>query len=231
MTCPKDPFKTSLMARSLNIHHILSQPEAYRNKEWEKTFFQAVLDCSFELDSEAPKVGPDGWPYLFVKTTPQATEPAARIIEWLASRGIGLVINAHKSLPDYVFTYGMLWNFKERKEFLSEQTELIKLGPVEIKNGEILYVGEPGENYLPNYVRKIIRQFLADQGVKAPQISMVSRDNKIFDLCFSLESLGQPAQKEHKGSLEALSWFLPQHYSRMILSEKTLPRFFPLKKA
>jgi len=217
------------MARSLSIYQIINQPEAYRDKEWERAFFQAIIDCNFELESEAPKVGPDGWPYLFAKTSQAATEPSGRIIEWLSDKGIGLVINSHKSLPDYVFTYGMIWNFKERREFVSELKEQIKLGAVEIKDGQTLYVGEPSESYLPTYVRKIIRQFLVDQGVKAPKVSMVSQDNKVFDLCFSLESLGNPEQKEHKGILEALAWFLPQHYSLMILSETTIPKFYPLR--
>ena len=57
---------------------------------------------------------------------------------------------------------------------------------------------------------------------------MISQDNIHFDLCFSLESLGNPPDNEHEGIAEALSWFLPTHYSIVLISEKSLPEFLPL---
>jgi hypothetical protein len=53
----------------------------------------------------------------------------------------------------------------------------------------------------------------------------VSIDQKNYDLCFSLESFGNPPETEHKGLAEALSWFLPAHYSIALISEKLLPGF------
>ena len=68
--------------------------------------------------NEEPQNGPDGWPYLLVRTSAEAAEPFARVVEWLAGRGIGLVVNPHKMVPDYVFTYGMLWNYIETGRFV-----------------------------------------------------------------------------------------------------------------
>src|SRR5690606_13470381 len=143
-------------------------------------------------------------------TSPQATEPTVRILDWLATRGIGMVINGQKEIPDYIFPYGMIWNWKERGQFVS-QAEKVHTGKVSFKAGEEVLAGGPTPEYLPGYVRQILNQFLKSQGVKEPKVLVLSRDKKHFDLCFSLESLGFPPEHEHRGIAEALAWFLPQH--------------------
>src|SRR6185437_10071519 len=91
---------------------LIQQPEARRNEAWEKDFLALFPGLKVELESDQPVNGPDGWPYLLIKTTTGAgAEPVADIISWLADKGIGLVLNSHKMVPDYVFTYGMLWYF------------------------------------------------------------------------------------------------------------------------
>ena len=57
---------------------------------------------------------------------------------------------------------------------------------------------------------------------------MISENKTDYDLAFSLESLGNPPDKEHIGILEALSWFFPTHYSLMLISQKGLPLFTEL---
>src|ERR1044072_556607 len=107
------------MARTLDLYQLVSQPESYRDDEWERAFLQAIIDAKVALESEEAKRGPDGWPYLFVKTSATGKEPVSRIVTWLVDRGIGMAVNAHKMVPDYIFTYGMIWNFKETGLFLS----------------------------------------------------------------------------------------------------------------
>lgn len=218
------------MGRSLDLNVIVSQPLAHRDSTWEQTFYQALIDGRIKLESEMPKAGPDGWPYMYVRTDPSATEPAARLIQWLATKGIGMVVNAHKQVPDFVFTYGMLWNFKERQEFITVRKN-VPNGVVEFKSGEELLVGEPSEHYLPGYVRNVLVEFFKDQGVEGPRVLMISKDGQHYDLCISLESIGKPEKGEHKNISEAIGWFLPQHYSIVLISEKGLPQFLPLIKA
>lgn len=217
-----------MTARSMDLERIVSQPEAYRDDEWERVFFQALMESNVKLESTEAQPGPDGWPYMFARTGSEATEPTLRLLDWLATRGIGLVVNPHKNLPDYVFTYGMIWFFKETGLFLAENAPPPGEQTIEIQPGEQLYVGEPSKQYLPDYVRQILGQFLADQGVGQPRVLMLSRDNKHFDLCWSAESLGSPNPSEYAGVAEALAWFLPQHYSLVVISEKGLPPFYNL---
>ena len=90
------------------------------------------------------------------------------------------------------------------------------------------YTGVPTEQFLPMYVRKVLKDFFRDQGVLEPKMLMILQDEKNYDLCFSLESLRNPPQAEHAGVAEAISWFLPPHYSVVLISEQNLPSFVSL---
>ena len=179
------------------------------------------------LLDEGPQMGPDKWPYLMVEAGGSGDEPLINILNWLSTKGIGLVINPTKEYPDYVFPWGMLWNFKETGLFRLNQAPVIQ-GQVELKNEQGLIAGAPTPQYLPDYVRDILRQFFFDQGLMQVKILVISQDGKHFDLAFSLESLGNPPEQEHSGILEAFSWFLPAHYSLILLSEKEVKGFVPL---
>ena len=218
------------MTSSTDITKLCSTPDFHRNEEWAGQFLTALAQTRLELTAPEPQRGPDGWPYMMVKTGHQGTEPLPRLAEWVREKGIGLAVNTHKELPDYILTYGMLWLFCERGVFL-EPTQTVPPGSTNtFHEGAAVYVGPPSESYLPLYVRHILSEFFLQQGIKEPRLIMLSRDQKHWDLCFSLESLGSPPEKEHRGILEALSWFLPNHYSLMLISEKGLPEFYPLKR-
>jgi hypothetical protein len=216
------------MARFLDLVNLCSQPESLRDADWERTFLAAIVDSSLEIKNKDAQQGPDGWPYLYVTTSRTATEPALRLIDWLSTRGIGMVINAHKEMPDYIFTFGMIWGFKAFGQFRFESETLLRDGPVTFEKGQKVIAGPPTEDYLPIYVREILADFFAKQGVKHPKIIVLSKDKKHYDLCFSVESLGNPPQPEFSGIAEAIAWFLPEHYSIVVTSEKGLPPFFPL---
>lgn len=215
------------MARFLNLVNLCSQPESLRDLEWERAFLQALIDGALELEEKEAQQGPDGWPYLYAKISNSATEPFLRILEWLSKRGIGLVINAHKDMPDYVFPFGMIWGYKEYGQFFEAFTPPDN-GEVVFDKGDKVVAGPPTEQYLPIYVREILREFFRSQGVAEIKILVISKDNKHYDLIFSLDSLGNPPQAEHKGILEAISWFLPNHYSVVLAPEEGLPNFFNL---
>lgn len=202
-----------------NVH-----PSA-RTEEWEDKAVRLLPKLNYEVIYKEAKEGPDGWPYLFVRPTNlEKAESFHHIASWLQSRGIGLVV-AYQSLeePEFVFSYGMVWNFLESGSFLQEGGTAG--GDIVIKDGQTAWVGSPSEAYFPSYVRGILKKFLIDQGVLHPKILMVSQDQKNFDLAFSTESLGNPDKSEWQGVLEALSWFLPSHYSLALLSESVFQQF------
>lgn len=220
-----------------DLNELLRVDNAVRDEKWETDFFAELAHTNLNIISEEPQVGPDGWPYLFVQTDENGTEPAAKVLDWLHDKGIGLAVNPDREAPDYVFTFGMLWNYKERGQFLTP-FDPQRGGQVKIEEGEKIHAGAPNEAFLPEYSRKILREFLRQQGVEAKvlMIGRLSRAEaavpgataKHYDLCFSIESLKNPPAEEHRGIMEAISWFLPAHYSLMIASEKGLPPFHPL---
>ncbi len=197
-----------------------------RNEKWHHDFFHFIPKVHIELVSNEPQTGPDNWPYLFANISQQG-EPAHKVLHWLSDRGIGLVLNPE--VPDCVFSYGMIWNFRETGEFINTQPERTFSHKLELTENTKILAGPPTEKYLPLYVRKIINQFFLEQGILNPQILILSQDKKHYDLCFSLESLGNPPESEHSDILEAFSWFFPRHYSLTLISEKGLPKFCNLE--
>lgn len=213
----------------MNFQELLATDIEARGQAWETAFLAALPAASARVLAPDPQEGPDHWPYLMAEAGgPNDDDTVASLLGWLSTKGIGLVINPQNESPDYVLPYGLIWNFRERGQFLTPHEVAAKSGLFEVKHGQQLWVGPPSEQFLPSYARSVIKQFLADQGIFAPKVLMVSTDNQNFDLCFSIESLKSPPAHEHSTIAEALAWFLPAHYSVGLLSEKTANGFTQL---
>lgn len=211
--------------------------EENRDQAWDEKFFKLLTESNLHILAEDPQQGPDGWPYLICELSEQSTvanitteriDSAQKILHWLSSRGIGLVVNP-KSMPypDYIFSYGMIWSFRETGYFIKYQNMSIDKQLV-IEPSANIKVGSPTVEYLPVYVRSVIKDFLRDQSIFDARILMISTDGQNYDLCFSIESLGLPPESEHEGILEAISWFLPPHYTIAVISENGLTDFASL---
>lgn len=208
-----------------DFKELTSVADENRNEDWEDRFLHGLSLANLELLSEDPQTGPDGWPYLMATTSEKATEPSQKILAWLASRGIGLVVNPQKSYPDFILTYGMIWNFRETGRFIDRRVN-VKAGKIEMATDQVR-TGEPTEKFLPGDVRKILREFMRDQGILRPRIAVIENEGHA-DLAFSLESLGNSPEHEHASIAEAFGWFLPTHYPIVFVSEKSLLRFIDL---
>lgn len=207
------------------LNELLKTHDDLRDFNWDEKFFKNLSESKLKILSETPQQGPDAFPYLLCETLSDVsagdnTTDFQNLIHWLYTRGIGLVINPQRQPnPDYVFTYGMIWSFKQTGYFIQPQ-------PIKNKITENQFiVASPTEDYLPKYVRQILKDFFRDQMVLQPKILIASNDSVNFDLCFSIESLGTPPEKEYNGICEAISWFLPPHYNITLLSEKSFPQF------
>ena len=133
-------------------------------------------------------------------------------------------LNPQKKMPDYVFTFGMIWYFAETGVFLSDDQTRLKDTKWESTSDKLQY-GYPADSYIPKHVRSILKEFFMQQGVLNPKWILLTEDKKNYDLCFSLESLKNPPKKEHEGILKAISWFLPNHYRLVLAAEENLPDF------
>lgn len=214
------------------IEQLLKVQDSQRDTQWEDEFLTRLTESTVHVLSPDPQTGPDQWPYMMVAVGEKAAgdsadEPAQKVLSWLSDKGIGLAVNPMNEYPDFVLTYGMIWNFRETGRFI-DRRPIPQDGEVEYQTQDLKIAGPPTPEYLPEYVRSILRQFWRDQGVLAPKILVLSVDGKNFDFAMSLESLGNPPKNEHPGIAEAISWFLPPHYSVVLVSEKGLPTFVGL---
>jgi hypothetical protein len=213
------------------LTELLKTKDENRNQAWDESFFKMISESNLRILSEDPQQGPDSWPYLMSETNTNETRPdekidsAQKIFHWLSTRGIGLVVNPRRlPYPDFVFSYGMIWSFRETGYFI-KYNSMNTSTDFRLDANTPIKSGAPTTEYLPDYVRSIIKNFLIDQGVFKPKVLMISTDGAQYDLCFSLESFGNPPESEHPGILEALAWFLPPHYSIALVSETGLPAF------
>ena len=224
----------------MDFKTLLEQNEHQRDSRWEETFLSEFPKQKVVLDSAESKVGPDHWPYLFARSYHEEGESCEKkevveeVLHWLSEEGIGLVFNAQNDLPDYVFTYGMIWNYRETGCF-HQYTSQVEGEPKEtgraiFEPGQEIFSGLPDIKYIPQYVRNILEEFFSNQGFKEKvRWLLVSGDRKHYDLCFSIESLGKPKKEEHLGIVEALSWFFPLHFSIVLVSEEHLPPFYKIQ--
>ncbi len=213
----------------LTIH--LQTAEDLRDQAWDEKFFKFLSESNLQIIADDPQQGPDGWPYLICESTSKPVnsefkiDTAQKILHWLSTRGIGLVVNPKKlPYPDYIFSFGMIWSFRETGYFIKYQNLTIEKKIV-IDDQKNIKVGPPTAEYLPAYIRSILRDFLRDQSIFDAKILMISTNSENYDLCFSLESLGAPPESEHEGILEALAWFLPPHYTLAVVSDKGISGF------
>ncbi|PCI27157.1 hypothetical protein COB52_05285 [Candidatus Kaiserbacteria bacterium] len=207
---------------------ILATIDTERGPEWEAALIAGLLKTRVKLIEEKATSGPDGFPYLLVETAKgdvaenmtdkletEKLEPVLEIIDWLSQKGVGLVLNPlREPYPDLVLTYGMIWS-------------LHRFGRIELPSENFsrdFQAGEPTEDVLPTAVRKMIKQFFLDNGVFSLKFMLVTRVEGL-ELCFSLESLGNPPSKEHEGVAEAISWFLPTNIGVSLASEKNIQGF------
>lgn len=193
----------------LKLSRLFSQPEAFRDEQWEHQVLELLPQAKVRVISETPHQGPDGWPYLMVETSSgENGEPVARILHWLSEKGVGLVVNPKKYAPDYVLTYGMVWFYRVQGQFVNPHLASFQ-GPqaFNIPKGSQVVMGPPTIEYWPEFARKVLLEFLNQQGLKNPEVLVVGLNNSTYDLCFSLSSFGNPPQSEHQGILEALAWF------------------------
>lgn len=215
------------MTLTSTLQHLIEIPVTNRDEAWELEFLRELPKSRVRVLEESPVAGPDGWPYLMIATDGAVDDSMPSVASWLATRGVGFVVNPEKSMPDFVMSYGMVWNFRERGEFLTPAAKA-RTGQLELRDGQQLYTGTPSFAYLPADVRGVLRDFFKRQKVSEPRVLMISTDQENWDLGISLESMGSPPVKEHAGIAEALSWFLPAHYSIALVSEKNVPGFAAL---
>ena len=232
----------------LTLEDLVNTKAELRDDAWEMAFLKKLPDARFRLLQETPMTGPDGWPYMLAEISQnEKSEPLVNLFSWVSEKGIGVALNASKEVPDYVLTYGMIWNFREMGSFLMSQTvesepdetaatfddgvvgQVLTMPESKNQNLEIEFFDTSLKNYMPDYARKVLREFFQQQGILNVNLLPVKlKGAKSFSLAFSLDSLGNPPATEHNGICEAISWFLPIDIEIILMNEQGFKNFFSL---
>ena len=196
-----------------SLLEVLKTPSPKRNLEWEDEFLESFASTELFLRSDAPFMGPDGFSYMDV--TSHEGEKKLKLddfLAWCAHSGVGLVLNLQKNkTPDYVFNYGMLWNYLLRGSFINKKE---KDSNSDNEPSDKLLVHKILEGYLPQYVRENINEFLVSNKINDTKIGLVSKgDQTDYELLFYFSKSLKLTDKDSKTLLESISWFLPLDYN------------------
>lgn len=186
--------------------------QSVRDAEWEEAFLKAFSHSEVYLKSDEPFIGPDGFSYMEMSTTEGETIDKNDFLSWCTNAGVGMVLNLKKNqTPDYVFNYGMIWNYILRGVFLNNEPE--KEQPTKNTESRKVFVHKIVEGYLPQYVRENIREFLALNKISECKIGLVSYgEGTSYEILWYIPKGKNWSEKDQKSLMEALSWFLPLNY-------------------
>lgn len=190
-----------------NLKTICEMPVSKRDVKWEAKLFDAVADHPIFLVEDQPFQGPDGFSYMHISSEKGTEINKDDFFKWCFESGVGLVLNLkEKKAPDFVFNYGMIWNFIWRGDFINEV-------PKDLKETDQTYVHEVSEGFLPKNVRENIKNFLDMNNVKGAKLTLLSGgDQTAYELLWYFPELQDSDEKDQMALLEAISWFLPLDY-------------------
>jgi hypothetical protein len=196
-----------------------------RNAQWENDFLRSFVSSNVYIEDDSVQIGPDGWPYLYLTDSKEqkhvSEDKSLNLLQWAYDHGVGLVLNASKERPDYVFNFGMIWNFIHNKTFLTETFE-------NNKSNAPIYVAKVSGDIIPQKPLEFIKDYIKSAGVEAPRCALITRDKVNYDFAVGLESIGNPPKSEHEGIAKGLSWFLPHHIPVVLIYEDKLQKLFEI---
>lgn len=193
----------------MTMNQLLETPSSKRDSDWEKSFLKSFIEADLYLRSDEPFQGPDGFSYMDISTEegPQKLK-VQDFLSWCSHAGVGLVVNLKSNkTPDYVFNYGMLWNYLLRQSFLNLESS------DESQESNKILVHKILEGYLPQYVRENMKEFLVANKIEGAKIGLISRGDKTaYELLWFFPNNMDLNEKDQKTLLESLAWFLPLDY-------------------
>src|SRR5699024_2259027 len=164
--------------------------------------------------------------------TSYAPQVLVHLMDKLLENGHGAVINPVGHDADWVLSYGDILNFCLSGAFYHSGDSAFSKN----QNSETLSekdkvsVSSPSEDLLPKKVRKHLRKLLIESGIQHPKILLMHRERPKKepreDLIFNFTPQDFKHQKQYEKTLNAIRWYLPQHYSWATVDEDSLPPVF-----
>jgi len=189
------------------LTELCDYPISRRDLTWEKSLSRGFFESDVFLVEDQPFQGPDGFSYMHISSEKGTPVEKDDFLTWCFESGLGLVLNLkEKKAPDFVFNYGMVWNYLLRGKFINEVPKMKE-------DSEDLHVHKISEGYFPKEARAVIKNFLEMNKIENAKISLVSGgDGTAYELMWHFPKLIVEKESEKASLLEAISWFLPLDY-------------------
>jgi hypothetical protein len=208
-------------------------PKDQRDGDWQNKFCANVADASFACGNPQVIQGPDGFHYFQLNTPEPYKEFQCFVIQhmkddFLLKAGYGIVINANKGQPDWVFSHGDIVNYHLRKEFYTASDHWSLPKQEIIEEDEEVLVGQPSESLLPGDTRTVIRNFLQGLGINDGKLLLLNRPKSGApeELVFNLTPDKFGKQEKFESVMRSISWFLPRHYRYVSMPEASMKDSF-----
>jgi hypothetical protein len=214
------------------LYKLVQVPQAKRDTAWEKSFLENISGASFRSGNPQVQLGPDGLPY-FQLFLPEPNKSFQCYVidqmkdDFLLAAGYGVAINPTKTGADWVFSYGDILNLYLNKEFYTDtETSFLKAeNGVNIQPNEEIIVAKPAENLLPKQSQQIILNFLKENGIQTPKISLLMRRQKngkgmVQDLVFNIDAQNFKDEQHYQRVVQKLAWYVPKHYTFITTTDK-----------
>jgi hypothetical protein len=188
------------LEQTARLATLFAVPREERHDTWREAFFVAVPDASLAAGDPQVAYGPDGYPYFQLRMPepgPFETFCVTHVLDACLTNGFGVVVHGGGPEPEWVFTYGDLWSFRETGRFIVSMGESVTL-----TEERKALVGAPNESMLPPYARAVLRRALEAQGAAAPGVLLVRTPGFDPEWSFAFRPLPD---------LRRLLWYVPRH--------------------
>lgn len=224
--------------KTSEIFSLFQVPVEKRDGAWRQRFYSNVSDASFCCSDPQVISGPDGFPY-FVLLLPEPAKPFQCFVirhmkdDFLLEQGLGVVIEPKAGTPQWVFSYGDIVGFhlKDNFEPFNKPGNTPAGHSIEvIEEAERVLLNQPSETFLPAATRQVLKRFLEGQGIKSPNILLMSRTRNhahpTQELVFDLDADKAGNEEKFRAIMGWLSWFLPRGFTYCSVPHSTFANEF-----
>ncbi|PZP52277.1 MAG: hypothetical protein DI598_01120 [Pseudopedobacter saltans] len=227
----REPYYGDLEKTGILVD-LCSVPLEQRDDNWFAEFISNVPLASFRTTEKQVITGPDGFPYFQLELPEPGVQFQCYVLDnmvydFLLTNGIGVAINSSKAQPDWVFTYGDIFNYAIKKDFYNkDNTNFNRAGEEQITPSDMnnnVMVGQPSEFILPNPARAVLKGFLQFKQIQDPKVMLMTiqtPDGKeAQDLVFNFTPQDFASEEDFQTTIQQMQWFLPRHYSLAFFQE------------
>lgn len=230
----KEATEEEGIAASMKLKELSRVTLANRDLEWDHSFLKHVGEAHLACKIPQIAAGKDGFPY-FQMEIPDIGAPfesytiSSMVEEKLLQDGFGVSISSYHDSPDITLSYGEILNYHYRNSFRSNMKNWVKPTPNQFEGGHEILGGNPSENILHPYTRKVILAYMVKNNFHFPKVSLLNimTENGIMNqLVFNLVPSYFRNENHFQDVLSSLSWFLPMHYTYTAIPEHYLGELF-----